>query len=154
MMVKMVTQLAACSRSKNIKLPNTTKIASMGIMALMPSAAPRLELSVLSVSHALKQASLAVEPKKVITQSMMMVRLMQTVLTATPAETIGLITSVRMRAKLRMEIPHKRYPTQIKTLRLPTRSLSAPIKMVVRVATTAEAETIRPICAAVAWNIL
>ena len=143
MMVKMVTQLAAFSRSKNIKPPNTTKMAIMGIMALMPSAAPRLVSSVLSVSQALKQASLAVEPKKVMTQSMRMVRLTQTVVTATPAETMGLMTSTRMRAKLRMEIPHSRYPTQMKILRLPTRSLRAPMRMVVRVATTAEAATIR-----------
>ena len=126
----------------------------MGIMALMPSAAPRLVSSVLSVSQALKQASLAVEPKKVMTQSMRMVRLTQTVVTATPAETMGLMTSTRMRAKLRMEIPHSRYPTQMKILRLPTRSLRAPMRMVVRVATTAEAATIRLIWAAVAWNIL
>lgn len=129
-------------------------MAIMGIMALMPSAAPRLVSSVLSVSQALKQASLAVEPKKVMTQSMRMVRLTQTAVTATPAETMGLMTSTRMRAKLRMEIPHSRYPTQMKIFRLPTRSLRAPMRMVVRVATTAEAATIRLIWAAVAWNIL
>ena len=89
-----------------------------------------------------------------MTQSMRMVRLTQTVVTATPAETMGLMISTRMRAKLRMEIPHSRYPTQMKILRLPTRSLRAPMRMVVRVATTAEAATIRLIWAAVAWNIL
>ena len=51
--------------------------------------------------------------------------------------------STGMRAKLRMEIPHSRYPTQMKIFRLPTRSLRAPMRMVVRVATTAEAATIR-----------
>ena len=83
-------------------------MASIGIMALTPSAAPRLVSSVESVSQALKQASLAVEPKKVITQSMMMTRLMQTVLTATGTPTAGAITSARMSEKLRMETPHSR----------------------------------------------
>ena len=76
-----------------------------GIMALTPSAAPRFVASVESVSHALKQASLAEEPKNVITQSMIITR-------ETPTEAadvvVGMnfsIISVRIMAKERIEIP-------------------------------------------------
>ena len=72
---KMTDQLSDFSKSKNINPPNTTSILTSGIIAFIPSAAPRFEESVESVSQALKAASLALEPKKVITQSRMIVRL-------------------------------------------------------------------------------
>ena len=65
MMAKIQTQLDAKVKSKNIKPPNTARIATRGIIELIPSAAPRLVLSVLSVNHALNAASFAEEPKKV-----------------------------------------------------------------------------------------
>ena len=108
MMAKISVQLEACSKSKNIKPPKTTRILTRGIMALMPSAAPRLEGSVESVSQALKAASLAVEPKKVITQSKIMVRLMPTVAALTAIPKVLLMISSRRRIKLKMEIPHSR----------------------------------------------
>ena len=49
--------------------PATISIAARGKMERIPSTFPRNVLSVLSVTHALKQASFAVEPKSVITQS-------------------------------------------------------------------------------------
>ena len=107
MMVKMDTQLSPLSRSKPMKPPNTTSTASRGIMALMPSAAPRLVSSVMSVSQALKQASLAVEPKKVMTQSMMITRVTPTAATDSPGNTAA-ITSSRMKAKLQMVMPQIR----------------------------------------------
>ena len=39
MIAKMIVQLSDLERSKNIKPPNTARIATNGIMALMPSAA-------------------------------------------------------------------------------------------------------------------
>ena len=45
-----------------------------GIIELIPSILPRFSLSPLSVSQALYAASLAVEPKKVITQSITIVK--------------------------------------------------------------------------------
>ena len=125
-----------------------------GIILFMPSAAPRLVLSVESVTQALKAASLAVEPKNVIRQSKMIV---SETPRAAALVTMGNIlpsTSVRISAKQNMEIPHRIYPAQIKILRLPTLSDKAPIKMVVTVAATALAETIREISAALAANIL
>ena len=53
-------------------LSNSPKMTSMeisGRMASTDSAVPRASLGTVSVIHALKAASLAVEPKKVITQS-------------------------------------------------------------------------------------
>ena len=82
-------------------------MATSGIMALMPSTLPRLLSSVTSVSHALKQASLAEEPKKVITQSRMMVMLTPTEAAETTVGNSALITSMRTREKLQMEIPQR-----------------------------------------------
>ena len=53
MMMKITVQLRASSRSKAMKLPNTTRIATRGIMELIPSAAPWFVSSVLSVTQAL-----------------------------------------------------------------------------------------------------
>ena len=85
--------------------PKTARIAMSGIMAFTPSAAPRFFSVVESVSQALKAASFAVEPKKVITQSRMMVKEMPTEAALTAAPKRRPITSVRMKAKARMEIP-------------------------------------------------
>ena len=51
------------------RAPNTTSMAISGITASTVSVRPRLSAAVTSVTQALKAASLAVEPKKVITQS-------------------------------------------------------------------------------------
>ena len=100
-------QLLCSPKSKPIKPPNTTKMASSGIMALMPSTAPRLVESVESVTQALKAASLAEEPKKVITQSKAMTKDTPTDAAEAAAGNRVLITSVRMRAKLRMDTPQQ-----------------------------------------------
>ena len=63
MMANIAVQLEASFKSKAIKPPKTASMATRGIIALIPSAAPRFEESVESVSHALKAASLADEPK-------------------------------------------------------------------------------------------
>lgn len=54
---------------KPSRAPNTTSIATSGITARTDSTRPRLLLLVTSVTQALKAASLALLPKKVITQS-------------------------------------------------------------------------------------
>ena len=125
-----------------------------GIMALIPSMLPRLESSEISVSQALKQASLAEDPKKVITQSITMV-------SPTPkdaaAAALGIqlwITSIRSRLKLQMLRPQAIYPPQIKIFRFPILSDRAPMSSVVTVAATAEAATMAEIASALAWNIL
>ena len=106
-MAKMALQLEAFSKSKNMKPPNTTKMLTSGIMALIPSAAPRLVGSVESVSHALKAASLALEPKKVMTQSRMMVRLTPSVAAETIIEAFLDRISSRRKIKLKIERPHR-----------------------------------------------
>ena len=70
--VKIKVQLLLLSRSRAIKPPKTASIATSGIIEFMPSALPRFDESVLSVSQALKAASFALEPKNVITQSKIM----------------------------------------------------------------------------------
>ena len=80
-------------------------MAISGIMALMPSMLPRLVSSDTSVSQALKQASLAEEPKKVMTQSMRMVRLTPTEAADAAPGNRALITSMRIRLKLQMLMP-------------------------------------------------
>ena len=81
--------------------PKTTTIASKGIMASTVSVLPRFCGSVTSVIHALKAASFAVEPKKVMTQSI--------ITTNTPASitafaagnsTLVLCTVIRENAKV------------------------------------------------------
>lgn len=59
-------------------------------------------------------------------------------------------TSVRKKAKLIMDNPHKRYPKHINSLRLPILSESAPMNTVVSAAATEEAATIRAMSAGVA----
>ena len=103
-----IVQCAAFDVSAHIVPPNTARIARSGIMALTPSALPRFVSSVLSVSHALKQASLADEPKNVMMQS-------NTMTSAQPSAaafaTVGKTTpiqSVRRNAKHRIETPQRR----------------------------------------------
>lgn len=83
------------------RAPNTTSMATSGIMASTVSTRPRFSGTVTSVTQALKAASLAVEPKKVITQSI------TTTSTAAPwaAPARGLLL---MKAKAPMLTPHSR----------------------------------------------
>ncbi|MBR2398062.1 MAG: hypothetical protein IKA97_04770, partial [Clostridia bacterium] len=60
----------------------------------------------------------------------------------------------RTKAKPSMETPHRIYPTDINIFRFPTLSESAPINIVVKVAVTADAPTIKEISVAEALNIL
>src|SRR5574344_1618406 len=130
--------------------PNTTRIATSGIMELMPSIDPRFVSSPTSVSHALKHASLALEPKKVITQSITITNVTPIEAATVTSDTNSVITSILMNAKLRMEIPQSRYPRQMMIFLLPSLSDRAPMSSVVTVAATALADTISEICAAVA----
>ena len=102
-----IVQLFEIERSKDINPPNTARIAISGIIAFIPSAAPRLLLSVESVSHALKQASFADEPKNVITQSIIITKVMHIAETDTAVGKIAPTISVLINAKERIEIPHK-----------------------------------------------
>ena len=103
----------------------------------------------LSVSHALKAASFAVEPKKVITQSNTITSVMPIAAafdtSCAAAGKSPEIQSVRRTAKKRIETPQRMYPKVINALRLPIRSESAPINSVVSVAATALACTISAI---------
>ena len=90
-----------------MKPPNTTRIASSGIIAFRPSAEPRLVASVESVSHALKQASFADEPKNVITQSMTITSVTPTLAALAAMGKSEEITSTRSSTKHQMEMPHR-----------------------------------------------
>ena len=94
------------------------------------------------------------DPKKVITQSMIMVSVIPTVAAPVTMPNREEITSVRIRANEIMEIPQAMYPAHIKIFRFPIRSDRAPIRMVVSVAAIALAVTIRAISDAKARNIL
>jgi hypothetical protein len=129
-------------------------MARRGIIALIPSAAPLFELGTDSVSHALKQASFALEPKNVITQSIIIVRLTPTLAAETTEGKRAFIISTLINAKEIIEMPQRIYPPEINSFRLPILSDSAPMIIVVRVAATAEAVTITEIAEAEAENIL
>ena len=93
-----------------------------------------------SVTIALNAASLAVLPKKVITQSIMTI--------IVPAKKILLATILNeedgfRNANKRMEIPQIIYPKDINIFLLPSLSLTAPINKVVMVAVAALAITIQ-----------
>ena len=105
-MVKIAVQEADLSRSNAINPPKTTKIETSGIIALTPSAAPRFELSVLSVSHALNAASFALEPKKVITQSNIITKLAPTAAAETAVGKSTFITSILIKANDKIDMPH------------------------------------------------
>ena len=125
-----------------------------GIIALMPSICPRLLWSETSVSQALKQASLAAEPKKVMMQSTAMVSATPTEAAAAVPGIQAPITSIRSMEKLQMLMPQAIYPPQIKIFRFPSLSDKAPVSSVVTVAATADAATMAEIASALAWNIL
>jgi hypothetical protein len=93
MIVKISDHSSGFSSEKPINPPNTTKIAISGIIELIPSALPLFSEVVTSVSHALKQASLALEPKNVIRQSKMITRVTQIALTLTAVGKIAPIIS-------------------------------------------------------------
>src|SRR5574344_3010302 len=138
----MTTQLCGLFKSNPMKPPKTTSIEMSGIMALIPPAEPLFVSSVESVSHALKLASFAEDPKNVITQSIMMTRETPTEAADVAAGNKTLITSVRMKAKLQMETPHKMYPPQMNIFLLPILSESAPMKRVVMAAAMADRKSV------------
>ena len=147
-----MVQLFCAFRSRNIKLPNTTRIARSGIIALIPSAFPRLLSSVISVNQALKAASFAVEPKNVIRQSSAMVNEIPRTAAGTVEGTFVRMSS-RRNAKEQTEIPHNTYPETMKIFRFAILSESVPIRRVVRAAVTAEVVTMTDMSAVEAWNI-
>ena len=102
-----IVQCDAFEVSAHIVPPNTTRIARSGIIALTPSALPRFVSSVLSVSHALKQASFADEPKNVITQSKTMTSMQPSAAALATAGNRTPIQSARRNAKHRIEMPHR-----------------------------------------------
>ncbi len=116
----MAVQLSALSRSKAENPPNTTRMATKGIMELTPSIFPLLPPSPQSVIQALKQASLADEPRKVITQSSTITSVMPKDAAPRALPARGVRKSTRRSAKARMDRPQARYPPQIKALRFPT----------------------------------
>ena len=154
MIANIATQLSDLSRSNAINPPNTASIATSGIIELMPSAAPLLVASVESVSHALYAASFALEPKKVITQSSMITRLIATADAETVAGITALIQSSLRSANPSIDTPQRMYPRQINIFLLPSLSARAPTKTVVSVADTALAATISAMSDADAPNIL
>ena len=103
--VNIDVQLDCKLRSKAIKPPKTTRIDTSGIIAFIPSAAPLLVSSVLSVSHALNAASFALEPKKVIIQSKAMTSEAPTVAAEAVAGITAEIKSVLISEKQSIEIP-------------------------------------------------
>ena len=105
MIRKMAVQLSCLSRSKDMNPPKTTRMAIRGIMELTPSAIPRFVSSVLSVSQALYAASFAVEPKKVMTQSRMMVREMPICMAEAAMGNRAPRKSIRRKAKPMIEMP-------------------------------------------------
>ena len=144
----MVVQLSAKSKLKPMNPPNTTRMETNGIMELKPSIFPRLPSPPLSVSHALKAASLAAEPKNVIMQSKTMVNVTPRAAACTAPPAIGVKVSTLIKANPKMEIPQTIYPRHIITFRFPNLSDRAPTRMVVKVAATELAPTIREISAA------
>ena len=88
-------------------MKKTTKIAISGIIEFIPSAFPLSSLVTLSVSHALKHASFADEPKKVITQSIIITSVTQTADADAAIGKSAPIISTLISAKLRIEIPQR-----------------------------------------------
>src|SRR5664280_2249936 len=124
--------------------PKMMSIETSGRTARTDSTLPRFVWVVVSVMYALNAASLAVEPKKVMTQSMTttVIAVMMTAL-APGNHTAAFLTL--MNPKTAVEKPHRKYPVQMKTLRLPTLSESPPMSSVVRVAAMALAATMSAI---------
>ena len=107
MMVNIITQLPASLRSNAINPPKTARMATRGIIELIPSAEPRLVESVESVSHALYAASFADEPKKVIMQSSAIVKVTQIAAVPVTAGNKDSIRSTLSSAKANIEIPQR-----------------------------------------------
>ena len=149
-----VVQLSGLSRSNDMNPPNTTSVAMSGIIEFIPSMRPLSDESPLSVIHALNAASFAVEPKNVMTQSIMIVSCIPSVNAAVMLPAVFSSISVLISVNARIEIPQKIYPPQMKTLRFPTLSDSAPMSHAVNVAATALAATIIDMSEGDAWNIL
>ena len=103
---KITVQLEASSRLKPINPPNTTKIDTNGIIALMPSIFPLLDSSPTSVSQALYAASLAAEPKKVMAQSKIITRLTPSAAASATLPHKGVNSSILIKPKAKMETPH------------------------------------------------
>ena len=113
-----------------------TSMEMSGSVAMTDSARPRFVSSVASVSQALKAASFAVEPKKVITQSS------TTIITAAAAtafaagKSFAALSAVTS-PKAAVEPPQRMYPIPMRSLRFPSLSESAPMKRAVSVAAAA-----------------
>ena len=114
-------------------------VARIGRVARTASAVPLFSGTVTSVTHALKAASFAVEPIKVITQSMIITTLTvaATTLTSSLIENARAMFSREIRANTATVIPQSMYPAQINTLRRLSLSLSVPMMKVVTTAATA-----------------
>ncbi len=108
MIMNITVQLAGTSRSNPMNPPNTTSMATSGIMALIPSILPLLVSFPESVSHALYAASLAVEPKNVITQSRMITILTPAAAASATPPNIGVSTSILTRPNAIMVTPQTR----------------------------------------------
>ena len=104
---KIEVQLLLSSRLKPKNPPKTTRMATSGIIELIPSAAPRFWSVAISVSQALKQASLALEPKNVITQSKIITKVMQRAETEVARGKRAPMVSVFIKANAKIETPHK-----------------------------------------------
>ncbi len=118
----------------------TRPIAAIGINARILSAVARFLVVVESVTHALKLASLAVEPTNVITISITIT--IQTVAVKTAAASlipnIEATLSLEIRPKPPMITPQIIYPTEMNFFLEPLRSLNAPMISVVSIAVIAE----------------
>ena len=107
MMQNIAVQDSGRSRLNAINPPNTARIATSGIIEFIPSAAPLLVSLVESVSHALYAASLALEPKKVITQSSTITSVTASAEADATAGNAALIQSTRRSAKPRIDTPQR-----------------------------------------------
>ena len=116
--------------------PKMTSMEMSGRMASTDSALPRASFGTVSVIQALKAASLAVEPKKVITQSSTTIMTAAAAVAAAAGNSFAAFSTVTS-PNAAVESPHSRYPPQMNSFRLPTRSDSAPIRSVVSVAAAA-----------------
>ncbi len=106
------------------------------MIASTPSTRPRVCTVVDSVTHALKAASFAPEPKKLITQSRAMIA-------ATARATADAVVPPGLTMpKLAVVIPHSTYPTAMNGRRVRALSDAAPTSMVASVAAMADAATV------------
>ena len=125
---------------KNMAPPNTTSMLSSGMAEFTPSTRPRFVSSVMSVIHALKQASLARLPKNVMTQSNTIVSVMPRAAAAAASRASAADTFCST-ANAQIDRPQTSVPATTKTFRRPARSDHTPTSSVVAVAVRAEALT-------------